>query len=144
MHPLGGEVGRLLGAPALAVDGGRRHRLGEAGAERGAAADVDRLLAHLVEAADDDVVHLAGVHPRPGDDLGEHLAEQVGRVPAGEHPLAPPHRGADGLDDQRLAHRAATPSRPANRGGRFSKKASIPSRWSSVVKARAKASTSLA
>ena len=44
---LGGEVQRLLAGAALAVDGGRRHRLGPARREHGVATDVERLLADL-------------------------------------------------------------------------------------------------
>ena len=103
------------------------------------------LLAHLVEAADDHVVDLAGVHARPLHHRGQDLAQEVGRVPAGEHPVAPTDRGAYGLDDECVAaHDAATASWPSNRGGRFSKKASIPSRWSGVVNASANPSISRA
>ena len=137
-------MGRLLRAAALAVDGGRRHRLREAGAEGGAATDVDRLLAHLVEASDDDVVDLARIDSGPLDDRGQDLAEQVRRVPAGEHPLAAAHGRPHRLHDQRVTHRAATSSRPANLGRRFSANAAMPSRWSGVVNASAKASTSAA
>ena len=42
---LGGEVQGLLGRPALPVDGGGGHRLGEAGGQDGVAPDVEGLLA---------------------------------------------------------------------------------------------------
>ena len=53
---LGGEVEGLLGGAALAVDGGGGHRLGPAGGQHGVAADVERLLADLHDAAHDHVV----------------------------------------------------------------------------------------
>ena len=58
-HPLGGEVERLLGRAALAVDGRGRHRLREAGGQHGVAADVDGLGADLHDAAHDHVVDRA-------------------------------------------------------------------------------------
>ena len=111
-------MGGLLRAAALAVDRHGRDGLGEAGGEDGVAGDVHALLADLVEAAHDHVVE-----PGPGRSprarrRGQHLGEQVRRVPPGQHPLAPPDRGADGLDDVRVAaHRATGSAWPSNRGG---------------------------
>ncbi len=53
---LGGEVHRLLAGTALAVDRRRRNLLGPPGGEHGVAADVERLLTDLHDAAHDDVV----------------------------------------------------------------------------------------
>ena len=50
-HALRGEVQRLLRRAALAVDRGAGHRVGEPGGEQRVAADVQRLLAHLRDAA---------------------------------------------------------------------------------------------
>ena len=61
MTPCAREVHRLLARTALAVDGGRRDRLGPTGGEHGVAADVERLLTDLHDAAHDDVVDDRGV-----------------------------------------------------------------------------------
>ena len=65
----GGEVDRLLGGAALAVDGGRRGLDRQPGLEPGVAADVDRLLAELLHAAGDDVLDLGGIDPGAVDQL---------------------------------------------------------------------------
>jgi hypothetical protein len=62
---------------ALAVDrgGGRLDR--QPGLQPGVAADVEHLLAVLLHTAADDVLDLSGVDPRPLDDLGIALAQQL-------------------------------------------------------------------
>ena len=101
-----GEVHRLLGGAALAVDGGGGRLDRQPGLEPGVAADVDALLAELLHAAGDDVLDLGGVDPGAVDQLGVGLREQRGGVdvlvvalllvPAAD-------RGADRLDDDDLA-----------------------------------------
>ena len=54
---------RLLAGPALAVDRGTRHRLGQPGRKHGGASDVERLVADLRDAAGDDVVDDAASRP---------------------------------------------------------------------------------
>ena len=85
---LRGEVGRLLRRAALAIDGGGRDRLGEAGAEHGVAPDVDGLGADLHDAAHDHVVDQGGVEVVALDQRLERLGGQVGRVPARQLPVA--------------------------------------------------------
>jgi hypothetical protein len=55
----------LLGGSALAVHRGPRDTLRPAGREHGGAGDVEGLLAHLADAAPDDVVHQRGIDARP-------------------------------------------------------------------------------
>ena len=63
---LGGEVGRLLGGSALAVDGGADDFLGKAGRQSGVASDVETLLAGLRDAAHDHVLDQSRVDVRSG------------------------------------------------------------------------------
>ena len=101
-----GEVDRLLGGAALAVDRRRRGLDRQAGLEPGVAADVDALLAELLGAAGDHVAGLGGVDAGALEELAVGLGEQVRgvdvlvvallRVPA-------PDRRADRLDDDDLA-----------------------------------------
>src|SRR6201999_363869 len=72
------KVDRLLGRAALAVDGGRRDLLRQAGLEPGVAADVERLLAPLLDAAGDHVADLERVDSRAVDQLLVGLGEEVG------------------------------------------------------------------
>ena len=60
----GGEVHGLLGRAALAVDRGRGRLDRQPGLEPGVAADVEHLLAELLDAAGDDVLDLGGVDAR--------------------------------------------------------------------------------
>ena len=103
-HPLGGEVGRLLGRPALPVDRRRRHRLGEPGGEHGVAAHVDALGADLHDAAHDHVVNESGVEVVALHEGAEHLGGQVGGVPPRQLPVPLASGGPDGVDDHGGAH----------------------------------------
>ena len=85
---LGGEVGGLLGRPALAVDGGGGHGLGPAGGQHGVAADVDRLGAGLHHAPHDHVLDDAGIDAGSLGEGVEDLGRQVGGMPPGELAVA--------------------------------------------------------
>ena len=111
---LGGEVQRLLGGAALAVDRRRRHRLGPPGREHRVASDVERLLADLGDAAHDDVVDQRGVEVVAAGDGAERLGRQVDRVPVPQFPVALAPGGAHGVDDDRCWH-----CRPFLRRGRY-------------------------
>ena len=76
----GGEVDRLLGGAALAVDGGGRRLHRQTGLQPGVAPDVERLLTDLLDAARDDVLDLRSVDPRALDDGGVGLPEKLVRV----------------------------------------------------------------
>ena len=101
---LRGEVQRLLGGAALAVDRGGGHRLGPAGGEHGVAADVERLLGDLHDAAHDHVVDQCRVELVALGHRLEGLGGQVDGVPAAELPVALPAGGADGVDDDCGGH----------------------------------------
>ena len=75
-HALGGEVHRLLGRPALAVDRRARHRLGEPGGEHGVAADVDALVADLHDATHDHVVDQRGIEVVALDERAQRVARR--------------------------------------------------------------------
>src|SRR5690606_16784472 len=75
------EVGGLLRGAALAVDGGGRDGLGEAGGEHGVAAHVQALVPDLHDAAHDHVVDQSRVEVVALHEGLEHLSAQVGGVP---------------------------------------------------------------
>ena len=105
-HERRGEVDRLLGGPALAVDRGGGGLDGQAGLEPGVAADVEGLLAELLDAAGHDVLDLGGVDPRAVDELGVGGRQEVGRVGVLVDALlrmTAADRGANRLDDHYLA-----------------------------------------
>src|SRR4029077_4787941 len=100
-----GEVDRLLGRAALAVDRGRRRLDRQAGLEPGVAADVDPLLAELLGAAGDDVAGLRRVDAGALEDLAIDLGEQVRgmEVLVGAHlRMGAPDRRPYRLDDHDL------------------------------------------
>src|SRR5690606_26010095 len=98
-HGLGREVDGLLGGAALAVDGGARNVFGQARGQPGGAGDVGRLRAELVDAAEDDVVDLAGVDAGALDRGLDDVPGEVGRVDLAQTALPAPHGGADSADD---------------------------------------------
>ena len=79
-HTGGGEVDRLLARTALAVDGHTRDALRPAGGQQRGAADVERLLAGLHDAAPDHVVDDAGVDAGALGKPVEDLRRKFGRV----------------------------------------------------------------
>ena len=101
---LGGEVQRLLGRATLAVDGGRGHRFGPARREHDVASDVEGLLAHLGDAAHDDVVDERRVEVVAARERAQRLGRQVDRVPVPQFPVALTPRGANGIHDDRSWH----------------------------------------
>ena len=79
---------------------------GQAGLEPGVAADVECLLAELLDAAGHDVLDLGRVDPGAVDELGVGLREEVGRVGVLVDALlrmTAADRGANRLDDHYLA-----------------------------------------
>jgi hypothetical protein len=103
-HALGGEVGRLLGRAALAIDRGGRHGLGEPGRQHGVAADVEALVPDLHDAAHDHVVDALGVELVALDELLQDLTGEVGGVPPRQLSVALAAGGADGVDDDGGGH----------------------------------------
>src|SRR5215207_7161771 len=67
-----GELHRLLRRPALPVDRGRRHLLGQPRGQPGVAGHVHRLLPDLGHAAHDHVVDQPRVDPGPLDQGPQH------------------------------------------------------------------------
>ncbi len=82
------EVDRLLARTALAVDGHARDALGPARRQQRGAADVERLLARLHDAAPDDVVDDAGVDTGALGQAVENLGGQLGGVHARQTAVA--------------------------------------------------------
>ena len=79
--------------------------IGQPGLQPGVAADVEHLLAVLLDAAGDHVLDLGGVDARALDDLGVGLAEQLVRMRVLVVALlgvTAPDRGANRLDDDDL------------------------------------------
>src|SRR6185312_3157216 len=102
----GGEVDRLLGRAALAVDRGGRRLDRQPGLEPGVPRHVEHLLAVLLHAPGYDVLDLTGVDPGPLDHLAVAATEQLVRVGVLVVALllvTAPDRRADGFDDDYLA-----------------------------------------
>ena len=75
-----GEVDGLLAGAALAVERGGGRLDGQAGLQPGVAADVEALLAELLDTAGDDVLDLGGRDARPLDHLRVALGQEVAGV----------------------------------------------------------------
>ena len=103
-HAGGGEADRLLRGAALPVEGDAGDRLGPARAEHRVPGDVERLLADLANAAPDHVLDYGRVDPGPFGQGGQHMRGQVGRVHAGQAPIALADRRPDCLDDDCVPH----------------------------------------
>ncbi len=83
------------------------HRLpgdldGEARQQRRHPGHVAVVLARLVRAAEDHVVHECGIDARPLDQCAQRDRGQVVRPDRGERAPVPPDRRPDGVDDPRL------------------------------------------
>ena len=90
----------LLGGAALPVDRRARHRLRPAGGEHRVAADVERLLADLADAAPEHVVDHGRVEPGALDQGVEHGGGEVdGWTPDNPPPRLPDRRPDGGTDD---------------------------------------------
>ncbi len=72
---------------------------GRPGGQPGRAADVERLLADLADAAGDDLADLGGVDAVALDDRPLHVREDLGGVEGGQATIALSDRGANGIDD---------------------------------------------
>ncbi len=103
---------RLLGRATLPVHGDAGHRLGQARGQPGRAGDVARLRADRVHAAEHHVVDCSRVRLRAGQQGGDDVRAEIGRVrcrqAAPTHlpsPLHPGDRGAHGVDNEGLGHR---------------------------------------
>ncbi len=108
----GGEVDRLLRRPALAVDRRRRRLDRESGLKPRVPADVRRLLAVLLNAAGDDVLHLAGIDACAPQHLDEDDAEQLVRMDVfvvALFGMSAAYRCANGFDDDDLTPVHASP-----------------------------------
>ena len=81
--------------------------LGEAGGKRGVAADVHGLVADLHDAAHDHVLDERRVDPGALDERVKRVRGQIDGVGVLELAVAPPERGADGVDDDCGGHGAS-------------------------------------
>ena len=77
---------------------------GQPGGEHGAAADVERLVAHLRDAAPEHVVDDGRVDARALGQRLQDVAGEVDRVHGGQRAPSPPDGRADGFDDDGIAH----------------------------------------
>jgi hypothetical protein len=114
-HERGGEVHRLLGRAALAVDRGGRGLDRQPLLKPGVAPDVEALRAELLHAARHHVADLHRVDAAAPDHLGVGETEQIRRmhipVPAFLG-MPTPDRSADGVDDHHLSAVAGHLSSP--------------------------------
>ena len=88
-------------AAALAVDGGARHVLGQAGHQPAGAGDVAGLRADRVDAAEHDVVDGTRVDAGAVHEGRQRVAAEVGRMDLRQAAAAASDRGAHGIDDDR-------------------------------------------
>ena len=95
---------RLLRRAALTVDGGRRHFFGPAGGQHSVAADIERLLTNLHDAAHDDVVNYRRVEAIALFEGFENVCCEVNRVLILQLAVALASRCADGVDDDCFTH----------------------------------------
>ena len=77
---------------------------GEPGGEHRVASDVERLLAGLAHAAEDDVVDQGRVDPIAFNDGAQCHRSEIDRVNILEAPVASANRGTNRIDDDRTAH----------------------------------------
>src|ERR1700758_2346326 len=99
-----GEVDGLLTGPALPVDGHARDALRPARRQHRGAADVERLLAGLHDAAPDDIVHDRGVDTGALAEAVEYLCRQLARVHPGQAAVALADRRPYRFDDNGFRH----------------------------------------
>src|SRR5699024_3547358 len=98
--------------PALAVDGGGRHRFRKARRQHGRAGDVQRLLPGLADAAAEHVVDQLRVQVIALDEGAQHLRQQLHRMGVGQGTarLAPPRGQTYDIDDHGIGHDIPFPS----------------------------------
>src|SRR5207302_8192546 len=110
---VGGEVHSLLRGPALAIDGGSGNLDGIAREQHRLATDVDRLLAHLGDTAEDDVLDGGRVDARAADHLTQDVRGEVDGVHLAQVAVllvAATQRGAHRLHDDDIGHAGLTPN----------------------------------
>ena len=95
---------RLLRRAALTVDGRARHGLGPAGGEDRIAADVERLLADLHDAAPDNVVDDRRIDARALGQRAQHMRRQIHRVGVLVGAVAATDGGPNRIDDDGVTH----------------------------------------
>ncbi len=100
----GDQMVGLLGAAALAVDGGGADMLGQARGQPADPGDVVGLLAVLGDAAADELLDVAGVDAGLLDDGLLDRAQEFGGVQSGQPTVALADRAAGGFDDDRITH----------------------------------------
>ncbi len=103
-HCLRGEMDGLLRGPALPVDGDARYFLRQPGREPGCPGDVTGLRPDRVDAAEDDVVDGCRVDAGAGDQRGEDVSAEIGRMGSGETAAAPADRCPDRVNDECIGH----------------------------------------
>ena len=94
----------LLGAAALAVNGGGAYLFGESGGQPGDPGDVVGLLAVLRHAATDHLLDGRGIDSRLVDQSLLHTTQNFRRVQPGKPATALSDRASGGFDDHRITH----------------------------------------
>ena len=109
---------RLLGRPALPVDGDAGHALRQAGRQPGVPGDVEGLRADLRNAPHDHVVDRGGVDPGPVHQPAQGMGTEVDRVDPGQGSVPLADRGAHRTGYERFRHHGLRPRAPgpASRG----------------------------
>src|SRR5262249_29274816 len=102
------EVGGLLAGAAHPIERGPAHIEGQAGDQRGIARNVEALLAELVDAAKNDVLHLGRVHADAADEITQDQRREVVGANGRELPVLFADGGANGSDDDSVSHESSS------------------------------------
>jgi hypothetical protein len=95
---------RLLGRPALPVDGDAGHALGQSGRQPGIPGDVEGLRADLRDAPHDHVIDCGRIDSGAVDQRAQGVRPEIDRVDSGQGSVPPADRGAHRADDERFRH----------------------------------------
>ena len=108
-HALRGELQRLLGRSAFAVQRHGGDAFGEARRQHRLPPDIARLLADLDHAAREHVVDQRRIDPGSGDQRLEHLRIEIDRMQAIQHAARPAtaERRSHAIDDDGAPHVSA-------------------------------------
>ena len=97
---------RLLTRTALTIDRRTRHGLGPTSRQHRVTSHVRRLLADLHHATHHHVIDETRIEIVALLQGLERLGSQIDRMPLLQFPVALPERGADGIDNHGIGHRA--------------------------------------
>ncbi len=104
LDEVGGKMDGLLAGAALAVNRCGRDFDGEVGGQGSVAGDIERLFAHLHDAARDNIFDDSRVNVGTVDQFAQGGGQKHDRVDIFEGAIALAYGGADGFDDDDITH----------------------------------------